>query len=99
MTVIRQPNIGDYDFDPQNAEYREALKRWRLRWFAVDHLPLRLREVSVKFLALAEELYDLMPEPAHELSVALRKLLEGKDAAVRAWLEYEPGTEEVATDA
>lgn len=56
-----------------------------LRFFAYDHLPPALAEVSQPFCDLAHHLErELSPGP--EKSVALRKLLESKDAAVRAAL-------------
>lgn len=53
-----------------------------LQFFSYDHLPQRLGEVSRPFADLATFLMTL-PRNA-ERSVALRKLLEAKDAAVRA---------------
>lgn len=53
-----------------------------LRWFCYDHLPVYLQEVSAPFRELAEKICMLDAGP--ERSVALRKLLEAKDAAVRA---------------
>ncbi len=58
-----------------------------LRWFEFDHLPTpELRQVSRPFHALAYSLAlgDLGPVEGAELTVALRKLLEAKDCAVRA---------------
>lgn len=54
-----------------------------LRYFAYDHLPDRLIVISKPFCELAERLISVLPSNA-ERSVALRKLLEAKDAAVRA---------------
>jgi hypothetical protein len=56
-----------------------------LRYFEYEHLPARLIEVSRPFHDLAHHLAQWI-EPGPELSVALRKLLESKDAAVRAAL-------------
>lgn len=56
-----------------------------LRFFAYSHLPDRLRAVSEPFGKLARDLVATLP-PSAELSTALRKLLEAKDAAVRAAL-------------
>lgn len=57
-----------------------------LRWFEYQHLPVpRLREVSQKFHALAWDLVQTV-DRSPERAVALRKLLESKDAAVRAAL-------------
>jgi hypothetical protein len=54
-----------------------------LQWFKWEHLPEHLQEVSKPFSGLAKIICsDLQPGP--ERTVALRKLLESKDAAVRA---------------
>lgn len=54
-----------------------------LQFFEYDHLPAHLREVSEKFGKLAFDIVETVPRNA-ERTVALRKLLEAKDAAVRA---------------
>lgn len=56
-----------------------------LKFFKWDHLPPRLQEVSEPFGRLAHQLVA-RTAPSAELDVALRKLLESKDAAVRAAL-------------
>lgn len=56
-----------------------------LRWFAYSHLPAHLQERSKPFCDLAAHIVDSIPRNA-ERTVALRKLLEAKDAAVRAAL-------------
>lgn len=57
-----------------------------LRYFTFDHLPGRLRDISEPFCKLAEDLDVVLPNGS-EKTVALRKLLESKDAAVRAALD------------
>jgi hypothetical protein len=54
-----------------------------LKWFAFEHLPPHLQEVSRQFFWLADHIVDGI-EAGPERTVALRKLLEAKDAAVRA---------------
>jgi len=54
-----------------------------LKWFEYAHLPEHLGSVSRSFHAVAHQLCDDC-EPGPERTVALRKLLEAKDAAVRA---------------
>jgi hypothetical protein len=54
-----------------------------LKWFAFDHLPDHLKVVSQPFFVVAHRLCELC-DPGPERTVALRKLLEAKDAAVRA---------------
>lgn len=56
-----------------------------LKWFAWEHLPPHLAEVSSLFAELALAVCN-KTEPGPERTVALRKLLEAKDAAVRAKL-------------
>jgi ferritin-like protein len=59
-----------------------------LQFFKYDHLPPHLQEYSQPFSQLAHHIVAKLPRNA-ERSVALRKLLEAKDCAVRAYLEGE----------
>ena len=59
-----------------------------LRFFRWQHLPPHLQVVSRPFGELAEQLVANLT-PCAERTVALRKLLESKDAAVRAALPPE----------
>ena len=54
-----------------------------LQFFVYGHLPAHLQEVSKPFGELALKLVAELPRNA-ERTVALRKLLEAKDCAVRA---------------
>lgn len=56
-----------------------------LQFFSYDHLPDHLQKVSRQFHALAHEIMAGLPRNP-ERTVALRKLLEAKDCAVRAAL-------------
>lgn len=56
-----------------------------LQFFAYAHLPEHLQAVSKPFGDLAEKLVAELPRNP-ERTVALRKLLEAKDCAVRAQL-------------
>lgn len=56
-----------------------------MKWFAYSHLPVHLQVVSEPFCSLAEVIVKDI-EPGPERTIALRKLLEAKDAAVRAKL-------------
>jgi hypothetical protein len=53
-----------------------------LRWFEFGHLPPELGAVSRILYDAAHQLVDRLGD-GPELTTALRKLLEGKDAAVR----------------
>ena len=56
-----------------------------MQFFEYEHLPDHLQAVSRPWCELANQMADGLPSNA-ETTVALRKLLEGKDAAVRALL-------------
>ena len=67
--------------DPQNANDAEPM----LRWFRFEHLPEKLHFVSRRYAEIAAFVASNLPLSA-ERTVALRKLLESKDAAIRAAL-------------
>ena len=54
-----------------------------MQFFAYEHLPESMQAVSKPFRELAQKLVDTLPRNP-ERTVALRKLLEAKDAGVRA---------------
>lgn len=56
-----------------------------LKFFGYEHLPHKLQQYSAPFADVAEWIVAHVPRNA-ERTVALRKLLEAKDAAVRAAL-------------
>lgn len=63
-----------------------------LQFFRYDHLPPKLAEISAPFAALARLIVTDLPRNP-ERTVALRKLVEAKDCAVRAALYREEGTD------
>lgn len=63
-----------------------------LRYFEYEHLRAGpLRDTSMLFCTLAYKVVGTLPHSA-ERTVALRKLLEAKDAAVRCALDIPPQT-------
>ena len=60
-----------------------------LQFFAYAHLPERLQAASAPFSELAHGIVAGLPRNP-ERTVALRKLLEAKDAAVRAMIYQDP---------
>lgn len=56
-----------------------------LQFFAYAHLPPHLQDISEPFSRMAHNLVETLPRNP-ERTVALRKLLEAKDCAVRAIL-------------
>lgn len=75
----------DMTFHPAPAEFTEAQLTTDpiLRYFHYSHLPPILQGASKPFCDLARHMVESLPRNA-ERTVALRKLLEAKDAAVRA---------------
>ena len=64
-----------------NSDLQEPM----LRFFTFDHLPEHLQTISQPFCFLAEQIVHRIHRNP-ERTVALRKLLEAKDCAVRAVL-------------
>lgn len=56
-----------------------------LQFFKYDHLPPHLQAFSKPFCELAYQVCELLPSNP-ERTAALRKLVEAKDCAVRAFL-------------
>lgn len=56
-----------------------------MKYFAYEHLPEKLQEVSKPIGDLARQMDESLPD-CPEKSTGLRKLLEAKDALVRAKL-------------
>ena len=71
--------------DETTAKTRHPSTTHLLKFFKYDHLPEFLQVVSKPFGDLAVHLADTLPGNP-ETTVALRKLLEAKDCAVRAKL-------------
>lgn len=67
-----------FQTQPSNLVHQEHIEQF----FAYAHLPEHLQKVSKPFGDLAQFILTLPRNP--ERTVALRKLLESKDAAVRA---------------
>lgn len=67
------------------TETNDQPKEFLEQFFAWQHLPPHLQVVSKPFGELAQSIIDTIPRN-QERTVALRKLLEAKDCAVRAVL-------------
>lgn len=72
--------MSEYEGSPGVVEIEHIMQ-----FFAYDHLPLQLQTVSRPFCETAELIVETLPRNP-ERTVALRKLLEAKDAAVRAFI-------------
>ncbi len=69
----------------EHEKQRGKMNERMLKWFEYAHLPEKLQLVSRPFGELAGQIATTI-ESGPERTVALRKLLEAKDAAVRAAL-------------
>jgi hypothetical protein len=70
---------------PEHTNRRRMMENQQnpiLKYFKYEHLPEHLQAISKPFGDLARHIHDSL-EDGPEKSVALRKLLEAKDAAVR----------------
>jgi len=71
---------------------KEKPKEFIIQFFSYVHLPPHLAEISKPFCDLANNVIMKLPSNS-ERSVALRKLLESKDAAVRAFIAKDQETQ------
>jgi hypothetical protein len=69
---------------------KTATGGYLMQFFSYSHLSAPMQAVSRPFCELAEKLSAELPENP-EKTTALRKLLEAKDCAVRAWI-FKSGT-------
>lgn len=60
-----------------------------MQFFGYEHLPPEYQNVVKPFALLAQYITDALPQNP-ERTVALRKLLEARDAAARAMVYKEP---------
>jgi len=67
----------------------DPASRKLLSYFKYKHLPAHLQDKSKPFRAFAEWIIETFPS-SPERTVALRKLLESKDCAVRSALPEDP---------
>ena len=94
MTTTKTDDEVTIEATKRAADSRDAIQGNAptepiLQFFAYGHLPEKLREVSYPFGDLAALICNTLPRNA-ERTVALRKLLDAKDAAVRAVLFKAP---------
>jgi hypothetical protein len=56
-----------------------------IQYFAYEHLPIQLQEISKPIHDLAHQMENLLPD-GPEKSAGMRKLLEAKDCFVRSFI-------------
>ena len=77
--------MSEVDTSTEEFSIAEIAQDHILQFFHYSHLPESMRERSKPFCALARQIIDQTPRNP-ERTVALRKLLEAKDANVRAFV-------------
>ncbi len=78
---LQRDDAGHHFLEPHGVETNPIMKHFRNK-----HLPPHLRGTSIAFCQMANDILGSLPG-GPERTVALRKLLESKDAAVRAMVE------------
>ena len=81
--AYERAQVGGTQFMNQDTPNDPPKPDRMLQWFAYAHLTPTLQSISRPFGEMAEWIVAELPANA-ERTVALRKLLEAKDAAVRA---------------
>lgn len=66
----------------------EDMPSTTIKYFSYEHLPEKLQAISKPLCDLAHLMEEMLPDGA-EKSAGMRKLLEAKDAFVRAYLDKE----------
>lgn len=84
--------VGSREWCAETTAGRHPSTVGVVNYFAYADLPARLQDVSAPFAHLAQTLLTFLSD-SPELTVALRKLIEAKDCAVRAMVD------EIAVDA
>lgn len=70
---------------------RDPEIRSALQWLTYEHLPVALKPFSAPFYLAACGLLTEVQQDVPELKAALNKLIEAKDAAVRAGIHCQQG--------
>ena len=96
MLTVTRRQVDDNEHWGRIADFFGAPEPM-MQFFAYDHLPLDLRQYSAPFGHLAEWICGHLPRNP-ERTVALRKLLEAKDCAVRAKIYKSPQEKDHAKD-
>ena len=68
----------------EKKEIKEK-EEFLIQFFEYGHLPKPLQDISQPFCDMAKLMTRILPRNP-ERSTALRKILEAKDCAIRAWV-------------
>ena len=79
-------SVGTRDELTASAAGRHPSTQQLVRYFAYAHLADPLRPIAMIYCSAARDLVSSLPD-GPELTVALRKLVESKDCAIRAGVD------------
>lgn len=88
---IRATEPGTPEHARQITAGRDAGIQSALAWLTFSHLPAALRRFSAPFYFAAADLLRQIEQDVPELKEALKKLIEAKDAGVRAGIHAGQG--------
>lgn len=95
IPVGREPRpadiTGSAEYAAELTESRDQRVHDALQWLTYAHLPEALRKFSAPFFATAVDLIVDIRADSDELIIALHKLTEAKDAAMRAGIRHQTG--------
>lgn len=91
MTIEPADQIGTPEHAAQITEDRHPGVQTALAWLCFSHLPPALRDYSRPFYETAADLIVVIDRDSAELTIALNKLVEAKDWAVRAGIRAAQG--------
>lgn len=83
--------LGTREHAERLTEGRHQGVRDALQWLAFSHLPAELQRFSRPFYQTAAELVVEVQTDSPDLTTALNKIVEAKDAAVRAGIRDKHG--------
>lgn len=85
------PEYGSPEHATAVTEGRHPGVRDGLQWLTFTHLPVPLRRFSEIFYDAAVTLIQTVTTDSPELTTAINRLIEAKDAAVRAGIRHDTG--------
>lgn len=95
IPIGREPHpamtFGTAEHAAMKTEGRDRRVADALQWLTFVHLPDELMKFSRLFYYTAVELLHEIPIDSDELVSALNKLIEAKDAAMRAGIRHQTG--------
>jgi len=84
-------DMGTPEHAARLTEGRDPEIQSALQWLTFSHLPVGLRRFSRPFYLAGWDMLAAVEQDVPELKAALNKLIEAKDAGVRAGIHFQQG--------